>query len=254
MKVFFSHYILGLKIFLRQPAYVVSTLIFPGLFFLFFALPNADTVEKANFLLGSFSIFAVLGVIFFQFGVFVAQDKDSLWMSYQRSLPVSFWTILAARGLVAMTFGFLAFYLVSAVVFSTTDASIGWEKFIGLNVILFVLCIPFCAFALLLGLTVSANSILPVCNLIYLLSSFAGGLWMPPNALPEAVKPISEWLPTRAFGEVVWSYLVPARGELGQHYPIVLVLFTFIIVAYFIVQKVLKKLTTSRPSKNFVAR
>lgn len=231
MKVFFSHVVLGLKIFLRQPAYVVSTLIFPSLFFLFFALPNADSPEKANFLLGSFSIFAVLGVIFFQFGVFVAQDKESLWFSYQKSLPVQFWKILAARGLVAMFFGFLAFYLVAIVVFSTTDANIGWQKFLGLNFLLFTLSIPFCGFALILGLSISANSILPVCNLIYLLSSFAGGLWMPPNALPKAIQPLSEWLPTRAFGEIVWTYLVPERGQPTSQFSIIIFLAILVLFA-----------------------
>ena len=49
---------------LRQPAYVVATLGFPSIFYLIFAAPESKTEFGANLLLGSFSSFAVFGVVF----------------------------------------------------------------------------------------------------------------------------------------------------------------------------------------------
>ena len=43
LRVFWAHLKLRLIQLLKEPGYVVSTLLFPSLFFLIFALPNADT-------------------------------------------------------------------------------------------------------------------------------------------------------------------------------------------------------------------
>ncbi|NJM09893.1 MAG: hypothetical protein HC883_03100 [Bdellovibrionaceae bacterium] len=65
--------------------------------------------------------------------------------------------------------------------------------------------IPFALMAATIANWVSAWAALPVFNLIYILSSFAGGLWMPPAALPAKVEAISRYLPTRHLGEIIWK-------------------------------------------------
>ena len=71
----------------RYPAYVVPTLLFPTVFFLFFAVPGAEkfaTIETA-----AFAGFAAIGVAFFQFGVGIATERASPWELYLRTLPVT---------------------------------------------------------------------------------------------------------------------------------------------------------------------
>src|SRR5690606_26109523 len=73
---------------LRHPTYVLTTLLFPSMFFWFFGVPNAKEPGAAQLLMGSFSGFAVLGVVLFQLTVGTAQDRASGWNSYLRTLPV----------------------------------------------------------------------------------------------------------------------------------------------------------------------
>ena len=205
-----AHLQLRLIQLLKEPGYVVSTLVFPALFFLIFALPNADTAPKARFLLGSFSAFAVLGVCFFQFGVQHALEIRSGWFAFVRTLPAREWHRVAAQWLGAWICAFLSALAVYMTIRFSTDLDIELSRWLWLVLVLMVASMPFALFSAALAVFVGGAAALPVFNLIYILSSFAGGLWLPPNALPSKVELVSRYLPTRHLGEVVWKV---ALGE-----------------------------------------
>ena len=190
---------------MRSPAYVVSTIAFPALFYSIFAIPESNDKASSNLLLASFSAFAVFGVIFLQFGVGIAQERTRSWYFYLKTLPVQPYQIMAARFLSALFFSLLASLgiIVLAVLFTKAHMSaFEWMKFL---FVLQMAGIVFCFMGLSLGYWSSEKSSLPIGNLIYLPLSFAGGLWKPPNILPSALQDISEYLPTRYYGEVLWA-------------------------------------------------
>jgi ABC-2 type transport system permease protein len=59
----------------RQPAYLVSTIAFPSIFYLIFAVPESNDVASANFLIASFSGFTVFNMIFLQFDISLTQER-----------------------------------------------------------------------------------------------------------------------------------------------------------------------------------
>jgi ABC-2 type transport system permease protein len=192
---------------LRAPAYVISTIAFPALFYSIFAIPESRDVFSSNLLVASFSCFSVFGVIFLQFGVGVAQERSKSWYSYIRTLPLENYKLMIARFISALFFSFLATLgiIVLALTFTKVEMSFfEWIKFI---LILHFAGISFCFMGLALGYWTNEKSSLPIGNLIYLPLSFAGGLWKPPSVLPEMLKDISPYLPTRYFGEILWSFV-----------------------------------------------
>ena len=224
--VLFEHIKIKLVNLFRQPAYIVGTLIFPGLFFLFFAAPNATDHDKANLLLGSFAAFAVIGVAFFQFGIDFAQERHSNWAKYLRTLPVSPLVFQAARMVVAGIVTVLAYITACVIVAATTPIDMSLGQWFSLTLALMLAMAPFSLLSLGLANYVSESAALPFFNLFYLILSYAGGLWMPPSALPEKVRQISEFLPTRAIGEVAWS--ITNKHELSLRWVIILVLTAFL--------------------------
>lgn len=200
---------------LRQPSYVVTTLLFPSLFFLFFAAPNAETPEKANLLMASFAAFAVLGVAFFQFGLDFSQERATAWYRYMRTLPASPWTFFAARCLTAIFFSILSAGVVMAVVTIFTPANLGALALLKLTGVLMVGSLPFCVLGLCIGYFVKPATALPVTNLIYLLLSFAGGLWIPPAGLHPKIQEVSTWLPSRFYGEWAWGAALGTGTQAG---------------------------------------
>lgn len=190
---------------LRQPAYVVSTFAFPVLFYAIFALPESKGIQEANFLMASFSSFAVFGVVFLQFGVGTAQMKTHSWYQYLETLPVGALTLFLSRLATALFFSGLAATGVVLLAVLKTPVSLDVKQWTLFFTWLLVGGLSFCVMGLALGLLSSEKSALPVGNLIYLPLSFAGGLWKPPEVLPESLQTISGYLPTRFYGDLLWS-------------------------------------------------
>lgn len=190
---------------IRHPSYVVTTLLFPSMFFWFFGVPNAKTPEAAQMLMGSFSSFAVLGVVLFQLTVGVAQDRSSSWDAYLRTLPVPSSVFLFARLSASFVIAILAVGAVILTAEFTTDVSLANVQWLPFLVAVMLGGLPFAALGLVLGMLANPKSAVPIANLVYLPFSFAGGLWVPPNGLAQIVQDISEFLPTRFYGELVWA-------------------------------------------------
>jgi ABC-2 type transport system permease protein len=180
---------------LRHPAFVVPTLLFPSMFFLFFASPARGAA--ATYALCSFAAFAALGVAFFQFGVGIATERASPWEDYLRCLPVAPWMRLVARLLSAAGFAAVAAALVIVTALATTDAELppaGWPELVA---VLALGVVPFGLLGIALGYWTSPRAALPVANVLYLGLSYAGGLWIRPGRLPPAVEAVAPYLPTR---------------------------------------------------------
>ncbi len=190
---------------LRQPAYIVSTLAFPALFYMIFAVPESKDVVSSNLLLASFSCFANFGVLFLQFGVGIAQERSTSWYQYLRTLPLKPYQVIVARFISAYLFSFLSIGVLIVLAEIYTSVSLNLNQWIYFFLAHMILGLIFCLMGLTLGYWSQEKTALPLGNLIYLPLTFAGGLWKPPYVLPESLKSLSEYLPTRQYGEVLWA-------------------------------------------------
>lgn len=190
---------------LRQPMYLVSTFVFPSLFFWFFGIPNAPDEDGLAMLTASFSAFAVLSVVLFQFGIGVATDRETSWYSYLRVLPAPRGLLLTSRVLSGFVFAAFGVLGVLATAYFLGDLPFANYKWGAFALALIAGAVPFACLGLILGLVVGSRSATPVLNLTYLPLSFAGGLWMPPDILPKVVQNISVYLPSRYYAELVWA-------------------------------------------------
>jgi ABC-2 type transport system permease protein len=188
---------------LRYPAYLVPTLGFPAVFFLFFAAPRSHgdaTVEMATF-----AGFAAIGVAFFQFGVGIAVDRASPWEAYLRTLPAAVGVRLAARVVSAALFAIAASATLIVFALLTTNVSLGAVRWAELAVMLLFGTAPFALLGIALGYWSPQRGALPIANLLYLSLSYAGGLWIRPRDLPAAVAGLSPYLPTGSLSDALTS-------------------------------------------------
>jgi ABC-2 type transport system permease protein len=185
----------------RYPAYVVPTLAFPSVFFLFFAVPGSEVGATAR--MATFAGFAAIGVAFFQFGVGIAVERASPWEAYLRTLPVSVWARLGARVISAALFAAMASGGLLLVAVATTEATLPARRWVALGLVLLAGTIPFALLGIALGYWVPERSALPIANLLYLGLAYAGGLWIRARNLPGAVKDVSPYLPTRALADAL---------------------------------------------------
>jgi ABC-2 type transport system permease protein len=192
----------------RYPAYFVPTLVLPSVFFLFFATPGAH--RDATVRMASFAGFAVIGVAFFQFGVGIAIDRGSPWEAYLRTLPVGPFVRLGARLASASLFACAAAALLIATALAATDASLPPPRWLELSVVLLIGTVPFAFLGIAIGYWAPAKGALPIANLLYLVLSYAGGLWIRPGGLPRIVGSVSHFLPTRALADALVATTIGA--------------------------------------------
>ncbi len=211
--IFFAHHFTQLKCGLRDRAYFFTTLLLPAGLYWFFAVPESIDEYIATYLIRSFSAFSFFGVVFFQYAVSSAQERDSSWAQYLKTLPCSFATVLIARFFTCCFFALISCGLIYGIGLYTTPSEMSIGTFGTVLGLLTLGSLPFLLFGMLCGMLVSADAILPVANFIYLSFSFVGGLWKPPELLPEVLQKISPYMPTYHYGQLVWSEQISVHWE-----------------------------------------
>lgn len=199
----------------RTPAFVIPAVVFPAMFYGIFALQFAKgNATIADQMLGSYVAFAVIGVALFQFGVAIANERGRPWERYLRSMPVSVETRFVARILVAGLFAAASGGLVALLGALLTPVSFGPQQWIALALYALGGAVPFVMIGIAIAYVVPAAGALPVTNIVYMLGAFGGGLWIPPQYLPGFAAAVSPYLPTRAYGELLWSVGTPGHDPM----------------------------------------
>ncbi len=195
--------LLRLKELFRLPAYWLPTLLFPAMLFAMFGVGGSGL--RANYAMASFTIYAVIGVAFFQFGVSIAQDRATQWERYRRTLPGAGGPQIVAQLSAALVFSLLSALLVIAIGYAMSEPSLNAATLAKLLFAAVCVAIPFTLLGVMLGYWTTAKSAVGIANMLYLPLAYVGGLWMPPAALPDIVAKISPYTPTRHAGEIVWA-------------------------------------------------
>jgi ABC-2 type transport system permease protein len=186
----------------RYPSFLVPTLLFPALFFLFFVVPGAEGAE-ADALTATYMAFAFLGVAFFQFGVGFAVERVSSWALYVRTLPAGALVRMTGHIVSAAVFSLASGLLVAVVASTLAGAHLAPTEWLALLGALAAGAIPFGLLGMALGYLASPKGALPIANILYLGLAYLGGLWTGPDRLPAAIEGISEAIPTRAYADLV---------------------------------------------------
>jgi ABC-2 type transport system permease protein len=205
----------------RLPLFVFPTALFPIMFFAFFGLPNIgneiDGISAGPYILASYGAYSVLSVALFSFGVSIAAERGLGWNRLLRVTPLEPRVFFAAKVVMAMLFGCatLALLFTFGAVVGVRMPALRWLELVGL---LLVGMIPFVALGLWIGYVAGPNSAAAVANLIFLPLSFASGLFVPLDFLPDVVRAAAPYLPAYHVGQLGWTLLGAGDGRgLGVH-------------------------------------
>ncbi len=204
-----SNILLQLRISLRDPGFMFTSILLPACLYWFFAVPESGNSYIANFLIASFSAFAFFGVMFLQHAVHTSQEKHNPWSLYLQTLPIPKITLFVSRFVTAVFLGSLSCVMIYGVAQFFTPSDMSLTLFTHILFRLILGSVPFLLMGLLVGRLFNPKSVVPTANFIHLLFSFVGGLWKPPEILPEMLQKISPLLPTYHYGMLVWSLISP---------------------------------------------
>jgi len=185
--------------YLRIPIFVISTLMFPTMFYVLFGivLPGGSPgrAETATYLLATMACYGVMGIAMFSFGVGIAMERGQGWLQVKRASPMPLPAYFLAKIVNAMVFAVVISLLLLAVGVAFGGVRMAPTMAIKLIAVLVLGSIPFSAMGLALGYFAKPNSAPAMVNLIYLPMSFCSGLWIPIFALPKALQRVAQVLP-----------------------------------------------------------
>ena len=212
-----------LKLF-RMPVYVVPTLAFPLMFYIFFGLTmgrqTADgmVMPMARYLLATYGAFGVIGATLFGLGTGIAVERGLGWLQLKRASPMAPAVYFLAKCTVSMLFSAVVVGLLFTLGAVFGGVRMPASEWLLLGVSLVLGSIPFCALGLAIGYLAGPNSAPAIVNVCYLPMSFLSGLWIPMQFLPHFLQRIAVVLPAYHFAQVAIRILhAPTQGSLGTH-------------------------------------
>jgi ABC-2 type transport system permease protein len=202
-----------LRIRWRIPAFSVTIVALPVLFFTFFGLPYArqtlpNGTSLGAYLLASFAAYSVGSVMVFGFGIGVATERGLKVDVLMRATPLPPFIAILAKVLNALAYALLS--LVVLIGYGIVVGGIRQDLTVWLDMIARLLAgsVPFIALGFAIGYLCGPNVAPAVANLVYLPLSFASGL--------HAALPAPGWRGSRPTARLP---LRPARLERSAPIP-----------------------------------
>lgn len=179
----------------RTPAFMIPTLVFPLMFYVFFGVVMSFSLTAPTYLLATYGVFGIIGPSLFGFGVGLANERESGALLLKQTTPLPAGAYLLARLASALLFGaiiVLGLFLLGAYAAGVTLYRWQWFSLAG---VVLASVIPFCALGLAIGAWVKAQAAVAIVNLVYLPMAFLSGLWMPISLLPAFLRDMAAVFP-----------------------------------------------------------
>ncbi|KYP81595.1 ABC transporter permease [Ferroacidibacillus organovorans] len=195
---------------LRDRRFFLLTLGMPVIFYFVFinqqggALRIAGTFWSHYFMV-SMASFGVVGSSINTLGVRLAAERQSGWVRYLRTTPLSSFGYAIAKILTQLTLSLLIILCIFLVAHFSQNVSLSGGEWLTITLWLWIGSLPFAALGVFIGLT--GNAAQPLGTLMYLVASMLGGLWTPIQALPSVMQTIAKWTPTYHYAHPAWRIL-----------------------------------------------
>ncbi|KKO49454.1 ABC transporter permease [Arsukibacterium sp. MJ3] len=170
----------------RTPGFVLPSLAFPVVFYLFFGVifNRSGGSNTAAYMLVTYSCFGIMGPAMFNFAMNIASDRAHGWLTLKRLSPMPVAAYLLAKMSTSLVFALLIMLLLFSTAVLFGDVRLAYSQWLLLLLLLLVGTLPFALIGLMLGLTLSDKTAPGVVNLLYLPMAFLSGLWLPISMFP----------------------------------------------------------------------
>lgn len=189
----------------RTLGFVLPSLLFPVMFYVFFGIifVQEGNAAVSQYLLATYCVFGVMGPALFAFGADVAVEKDRGMLALKQISPMPIAAYFSAKVVTAMTFACIIIALLFAIAITLGNVQMALWQWLATALILLPGVLPFCVIGLFIGLKVKAQAATAVVNLIYLPMSFLSGLWIPIMQFSETLQQVAKLLPPFHFSQLL---------------------------------------------------
>jgi ABC-2 type transport system permease protein len=193
---------------LRTPSFLFSSLAVPIVLYGLVGLssgsdPNAGTERVYS--LAAFATYGTVSVLLYSFGVRAAVERGQRINVPIRATPLPAIVSVLAKIITALLF--ISVMLVVLGVFAATvgAVSLSAAAWASLGIRLVLGSLPFVALGIAIGYRASPAAAAPITNILFILLSFASGIFIPISRLPDFVQHLANYLPLYWLGQLAWN-------------------------------------------------
>lgn len=191
---------------IRVPIGLVASAFFPAASMLAFVVPfTGDDPAASTMATGSMMLIGAMSAAIMGLSITVAQDREQPWNTYVRTLPAGPFPRFAGRILTTMATMLVATIPVLLIATLFTSATITLPKLLIGLVALLGGAVPFMLIGLFLGYLLASKAAIGVSQVLFFPIAILGGLFLPPQMMPDFVQAVSPFVPSRGAGELIWA-------------------------------------------------
>lgn len=196
----------------RTPGFVIPSLAFPTVFYLFFGVVF-NTGAASAYMLVTYGCFGIMGPAMFNFAINIASDRAHGWLTLKRLSPMPAAAYLLAKFTTSLVFALLIIVALFSIAAVFADVRLHSSQWLLLALVLLLGTTPFALIGLTLGLTLSDKAAPGVVNLIYLPMALLSGLWLPIHIMPTLLQQASWIWPSYHLSQIGLKIIAMDQGH-----------------------------------------
>jgi ABC-2 type transport system permease protein len=195
---------------LRDPRFTALGVLAPIGFYLLFATLFGGQPTRPGELKGTVEIMVAMSAYGGIWAVLsstaprIAQEREIGWLTQVRAMPVRAGQLMTAKVLASVLLALPTIVLVCATAAICKGVRLDAGQWVGIVAAMTVGTVPFSALGVFLGYLVSADAAFPLSYGLYMALSAIGGLWVPPEVLPQSFRDVAGWLPSNRLADLGW--------------------------------------------------
>lgn len=214
----------------RTPGFVIPSLAFPIIFYLFFGV-FLNTGAASVYMLVTYACFGIMGPAMFNFAINIASDRAHGWLTLKQLSPMPFGAYLLAKLSTALVFALVIIVVLFSIAALLADVRLVTTQWLLLALTLLLGTLPFAFIGLIFGLSLSDKAAPGVVNLLYLPMAFLSGLWLPITSLPQLLQLTAWFWPSYHLSQIGLKVIAMDQGHALWLHLLILLLSTLLLAA-----------------------
>lgn len=217
---------------LRQPAYVVPTLLFPLFFYLVFGVMFAGHSGTGTYVFATFATYATISPALYGFGIGFALERHSGSLELKRTTPMPAFAPFTAKLVASICFALIVFAELAVTAAAARGVHLGLDQWLGLVAVCAAGSVPFGALGLALATVARPRAAVALVNAIFMPMVLLSGLWVPLFLFPKMLQQLAVVWPAYHMGRLALAVVGRAGGNHAWIHVAVLAGFTLLCLAF----------------------
>jgi ABC-2 type transport system permease protein len=207
---------LELRRMLRNRRYLLFVFVVPVAFYLLFTAVYGDEataggVSAAAYLMVSMATYSAMLATTQANGPRLATERATGWTTQLRATPLPTWAYVATKATSAMIIAVPAITLVAIIAAFKSNVHLSAGEWTQLGVTMWLGALPFAALGLAIGYLLDADTAQGATVLLLLALAMLGGIFVPVEVMPHAMKAIAPALPSYRLADLGWRAISGER-------------------------------------------